>query len=249
MNDAHRPADGLGREPKAALPKVFYKQATAAETPTGFVVQLDGRTIKTPKKSVFIVPSRALAECVAAEWQAQTIDIDPETMPLTRLANTTLDAVLAEVDAIQSDIVAYAASDALCYRAEAPAALVERQTLAWDPILAWATKSLDADLQPRTGIVHTAQSPEALAAIARAVGKFSAWQVAPLHVMTTITGSAILALAVAKRAIDVQTAWVAAHIDEDWQIATWGTDAEAIVRRERRWLDMKAAAHMLETLS
>jgi chaperone required for assembly of F1-ATPase len=241
------PADGLGREPKAPLPKVFYKLATVLETATGFVVQLDGRTIKTPKKSVLYVPSRALADHIAAEWQAQSIDIDPETMPLTRLANTTLDAVIANIDAVRADIVDYAGSDALCYRADAPATLVARQAANWDPIITWAHREFGAHLVARTGIVHVPQSPEALAAISRAIAPFSPWQIAPLHVMTTITGSALLALAVANRAVDLDAAWTAAHIDEDWQIETWGTDAEALVRRERRWRDMKAASQMLET--
>ncbi len=251
--DLERPADApaqkaLGRE-AAVLPKRFY--ATVATSPVergGHAVLLDGRPIKTPKKSQVIVPTRAMAEALAAEWQAQTERIDPSTMPITRLVNTTLDAVTANIQAVRADLVDFAGSDALCYRAGEPAALAERQAQVWDPILAWAQTALGAQFMTQVGIIHKPQPPATLAAIARAVDTYSAWEIAPLHVMTTITGSVVLALAVKHGAIDLDTAWAAAHVDEDWQISTWGEDDEAQHRRNRRWLEIQASTTMLETL-
>lgn len=243
------PVDGLGRETKAPLAKVFYTSAAAAKVSDGYAVHLDGRPIKTPNKTALVVPTRALAEDIAAEWQAQTTVIDPTTMPLTRLANTTLDAVIANLAAVRGDIVDFSGSDALCYRAEGPAALVERQAAHWDPLLAWSAHHLGAQLHVLNGISHAKQPQAAMAAVERSVAGFTAWQIAPLHVMTTITGSAIIALALAHRAIDLPTAWTAAHIDEDWQIATWGQDAEAVLRRQQRFVDMTAAYRMLATVS
>ena len=243
------PAKVLGRDPVAPLPKRFYECAATTPSGTGYAVTLDNRAIKTPKKAQLIVPRKALADAIAAEWQAQGEHIDPTTMPLTRLANTTLDAVIPNLGSVRSDLVDFANSDALCYRASEPAGLSAHQAEVWDPLLAWADRTLGARFETRIGIVHAAQSAKTLAAIRRAFDSLSAWQITPLHVMTTITGSAVLALAVAKGGIDLGAAWTASHVDEDWQISTWGEDDEAVLRRERRWLEMEAAARMLETLS
>lgn len=251
--EAAHPADApaekvLGRE-TVQLPKRFYSTvAVAAVERGGHAVVLDGRPIKTPKKSQVIVPTQALAELLAAEWQAQTERIDPSTMPVTRLVNTTIDAVTPNLQAVRADLVDFAGSDALCYRAGEPALLAERQAHAWDPILAWADKALGAAFVTQTGIVHKPQPAATLAAIARAVETYSAWEIAPLHVMTTITGSVVLALAVKHKAIELDAAWAAAHVDEDWQISTWGEDDEAQDRRNRRWLEIRASTAMLETL-
>lgn len=248
-----RPADlvgdkVLGREP-VVLPKRFYTSvATSSVERGGHAVLLDGRPIKTPKKSQVIVPTRKMAEALAAEWQAQGERIDPSTMPITRLVNTTLDAVTPNLSAVRADLVDFAGSDALCYRAGEPAALAERQALIWDPILDWADKTLGAKFVTQVGVIHKPQPTTTIAAIARAVDTYSAWEIAPLHVMTTITGSVVLALAVKHGAIDLDAAWAAAHVDEDWQISTWGDDDEAQHRRNRRWLEIQASTKMLETL-
>lgn len=238
----------LGRE-AVALPKRFYATvATTAVERGGHAVLLDGRPIKTPKKSQVIVPSRALADALAAEWQAQTENIDPSTMPITRLVNTTLDAVTPNLHAVRADLVDFAGSDALCYRAGEPAALAERQAQVWDPILAWADQALGAKFVTQVGIIHKPQPATTLTAIARETATYSAWEIAPLHVMTTITGSVVLALAVKHGAIGLDAAWAAAHVDEDWQISTWGDDDDAQHRRNRRWLEIQASTAMLETL-
>jgi len=241
------PAKRLGRE-TIELPKRFYATVATTAIERGFGVVLDGRPIKTPAKSQVIVPTLALAEALAADWQAQGERINPATMPLTRIVNTTLDAVMPNIEAVRGDLVAFAGSDALCYRALEPDALSLRQAEAWDPILEWAEATLGARFATQRGIVHVAQPDSTLAAIARAVAVYSAWEVAPIHVITTLTGSVVLALAVAHAAISADDAWALAHIDEDWQIATWGQDDEAQARRAGRYCEMRAASLMLETL-
>lgn len=237
----------LGRE-TVSLPKRFYIDVTTAAVADGFAVHLDGRAIKTPKKLLLAVPTRRLADQIAAEWAAQGQQIDPTSMPVTRLANTTLDAVIPNLAAVRADIVDYSGSDALCYRAGEPEALSLRQAEVWDPILAWAQQVLGARFITQTGVVHTDQPTATLDAVRSAVARLSPWQLAPVHVITTLTGSAILALGVAHQGLGLDAAWAAAHVDEDWQISTWGHDDEAQIRRARRWLEMQAASSMLATL-
>ncbi len=238
----------LGREAAPQLPARFYKLATVSDAAEGFGVALDGRALKTPKKFPLTVPTRLLAEAIAAEWAAQGPRINPSSMPLTRLANTAIDAVAPNLASVQADIVQFAGSDALCYRAAEPERLAELQAATWDPILAWSAETLGARFLTQTGVLHIAQPEPALEAVARAVAPFSAFQLTALHVMTTLMGSSVLALAVATGSLDATTAWHAAHLDEDWQIATWGSDEEAVARREQRWREMQAAAAFLTTL-
>lgn len=241
--------EGLGKEAlRPPLPKRFYKQASVAEAAVGFAVLLDGRPVKTPAKAPFLVPAQALAEAIAAEWAAQGERIDPAAMPLTRLANTTIDAVAGNMAAVAGDIVAYAGTDALCYRAAPSDAVADLQAAAWDPVLAWAADALGAQFVTQSGIVHVSQPDATLAAIAHAITGCNAWQLAPLHVITTLTGSAVLALAVARGAKTAADAWAAAHVDEDFQIARWGSDEEAELRRAGRWTEMEAAARFLEAV-
>ena len=231
---------------KAPLPKRFYNAASVVPAEGGHAITLDGRPVKTPAKAPLVLISAALAQAIATEWATQGTHIDPATMPLTKLANTTIDAVAGAADAVAADIVAFAGSDALLYRAEAPAELAGRQSASWDPILAWAERTVGARLMPTSGVLHVPQPLEALAAIARGLQPHDPWRLAPTHVMTTLTGSALLALSVAHDAMTAADAWKAAHIDEDWQIETWGEDAEADTRRAFRWAEMSAAARFLE---
>ena len=239
--------EGLGKESlRPPLPKRFYTTAGVGEVAGGYGLLLDGRGVKTPRKSPLVLPSRQLAEAIAAEWAAQGERIDPATMPLTRLANTTIDAVAAARAEVAADIVAFAGTDALCYRAETTDPVAEQEAPAWDPVLDWAAKTLGARFAVQQGIAHVAQPPAALAAIAKAVDAYDVWQLSALHVMTTLTGSAVLALAVAGRHLTVDAAWAIAHVDEDWQISRWGTDEEAQLRRAYRWAEMAAAARFFD---
>jgi chaperone required for assembly of F1-ATPase len=239
----------LGQEAmRPPLPKRFYTHVVLSSLPHGHAILLDGRPVKTPKKSPFAVPTLSLAEHIAAEWVAQGATIDPETMPLTRLANTTLDAVIPNLDAVRADIVAFSGTDALCYRAQNPSDLAALQASLWDPVLAWAATDLGARFAITDAILHQSQSEQALAAIAAALETYDAWQITALHVITTLNGSAVLAMAVARNHLTAEQAWTTAHCDEDWQSARWGSDNEAITRRAYRWGQMQAAATFLATL-
>jgi chaperone required for assembly of F1-ATPase len=204
--------------------------------------------VRTPAKAGLVVPSRALAEAIAAEWEAQATHIDAATMPLTRLANTAIDGVAARHAQVCADIAAFAASDLVCYRAEGPEPLVQRQGRQWDPVLAWAGEALGARFEVASGLMPVAQPEGAAAAVAAALAGLDAFRLAALHVMTTLTGSALLALAHARGALSAEAAWAAAHVDEDWQIGQWGEDAQAAARRARRWAEMQAASRMLALL-
>lgn len=232
-----------------SLPKRFYKEvAVEDEGAGGSALALDGKPVRTPGKAALALSSRALAEAVAQEWRAQDKRIDPGTMPLTRLANTAIDGVSGREQAVIDDILAFAGSDLLCYRAQGPAGLTETQTEHWDPVLAWAKQTLGAPLVVAEGVVHVAQPEASLARLKEQLAGRDAFSLAALHVLTSLSGSALLALAVALGRLSPEEAWKAAHVDEDFQISQWGEDEEAKARREARWRDFAAAARMLKLL-
>jgi chaperone required for assembly of F1-ATPase len=233
---------------RSALTKRFYQRADVADRDGGFTLLLDGKPVRTPGKRQLLLPSRALAEAVAEEWRAQKERIDPATMPLTKLANSAIDGVPGREDDVIGDILNYAGSDLLCYRAEGPRGLVEAQRAQWDPVLAWAKSTLGAPLVLAEGIVHVAQPQASLDRLREALRAHSPFGLAALHVMTGLTGSALLALGVALGRMTPDEAWKAAHVDEDWQIAQWGEDAEAASRRAARQRDFDAAARALALL-
>jgi chaperone required for assembly of F1-ATPase len=236
------------------MPKRPYQTVTiaAVHSPSSggedLVVMLDGRPVHTPARNALKLPTRALAEAVAAEWDAQGERIDPATMPLTTLANSAVDGVMGREAEVRGGIVSYAGSDLVCYRAEAPPELVRRQAQAWDPILAWSRAALGADLNVAHGIMPTAQPEAASEAIDRVLAPQGPFHLAALHVMTTLMGSALLALAHAQGHLGADAAWAAAHVDEDWLISQWGEDEEATARRQRRWQEMQAASRLLALL-
>ena len=236
-----------GGQPRA-LPKRFYTAVTAAPRGDGHAVHLDGRPLRTPGKLVLVLPTAALADAIAAEWSAQTDRIDPLTMPLTRLANSVRDQVDGREREVRADIVKYGGSDLVCYRADSPEGLVAAQMRAWDPVLEWARRDLGCDLAVATGIVHVAQSAASRAAIEAAVAPLEGFRLASAHVMTTLLGSVVLALAVLRGRLTAEEAWAAAHVDEDWQIAKWGSDAEAMRRRAARLVEFQAAVRLCDLL-
>jgi chaperone required for assembly of F1-ATPase len=240
----------LGREAlQPPLPRRFYKDATAEPREGAFAILLDGRPARTPGKRPLAFASRALAELIAAEWAAQDTVIDPSRMPVTRIVNSGIDAVADRMGDVRADITAYAGSDLLCYRADHPRELVQRQAAAWDPVLAWARDDRGIHLVLAEGVMPVAQSPVALARVSAELEDFDPLSLAATHVMTTLSGSAVLALAVARGRLTAAEAWTAAHVDEDWQISQWGEDAEAADRRRRRWMDMDAAARIVTVLA
>lgn len=227
--------------------KRFYKLAEVREEADGrHALALDGRRARTPGRNALAANNRAVMEAVAREWARQGEALDPADMPLTRLVNSALDGVAEAMDETRAEIVRFAGSDLLCYRAESPEALAERQRAAFDPVLDWAEKLLGARFVLAAGLIHVAQPPETIAAFREAIeGYDDPAALAALSVITTLTGSAVLALAVARGRLTAAEAWRIAHVDEDFQIEKWGEDAEAAARRAARWREMEAAASVL----
>ncbi len=207
--------------------KRFWTAAEALACDGGFTVLLDGRAVKTPAKAALVVPTLAMAQAIAAEWDAQTGEVKPATMPVTRAANSAIDKIIPQRDEVVEIIAAYGQSDLLCYRAIGPAALVERQAAGWDPVLHWAAEALGARLVATAGVMHVAQPPEALARLTARVAGMTEFQLAGLHDLVAISGSLVLALAVTEMRLTPEEAWALSRIDENWQIEQWGADEEA----------------------
>lgn len=244
------PVKRAQKQMRKPLPKRFYKEATAGAAEGGFAVLLDGRQVKTPSGKQLLFPTLESAALSALEYEAQVGEIKPSTMPVTRLANTAADGVADQVGEVLADIRLYASSDLVCYRSEGPEALAELQSLAWDPYIEWAKSTFGARFFLAQGVMPVEQPAAALEAIGKALEKYSEpYKAACLHSMTSLTGSALVALAAAEGRVGAEQAWHDAHVDEDWTISQWGADEEAMVRRAYRWLEMKAAAHLLSAVS
>lgn len=234
---------------RTALPRRFYEKAAAVPDVEGHVVHLDGRPVRTPAKAVLTLPTAAAATLVAGEYDAQVDVIDPMTMPVTRLANTAVDGVAADPQAVLEDILRYASTDMLCYRAAAPQELGARQAEIWDPVLDWARAELGARFVLAEGVMHVEQPREAIGAVGIHLSMHKEpMRLAALHVMTSLTGSALLALALDRGAIEPDEAWRAAHVDEDWNIEQWGEDAEAAAMRESKRRDLMGAVALVRAL-
>jgi chaperone required for assembly of F1-ATPase len=229
--------------------KRFYKLATIAPDQSGFAIALDGRPVKTPAKAPLALPIRALAEAVAGEWNAQGEQIEPRSMPLTGLANAAIDRVAPDPAAFASSLARYGESDLLCYRAEGPASLVRRQGEGWDPLLKWARRRFDVDFEIVTGIIHRAQPHHTLDQLSWAVSARPPFELAALSPLVTISGSLVIALALAERAIDLETAWSAAILDEAWQAEQWGADPLAAASLDARRAEFEAADRFLTLLA
>lgn len=208
-------------------PRRFWAEARAETCEGGFTVRLDGRAVRTPAKAALVMPTLALAQAVAAEWQAQDGTVKPATMPMTRMANSAIDKVAPQYDAVAGMIAAYGGTDLLCYRAQGPAALVARQAAAWDPLLDWAAQALGARLAVTQGVIPVAQDGASLSRLLAEVRAEGPFRLAALHDLVAISGSLVLGLAVARGHIPVDAAFDAASIDETWQAELWGQDAEA----------------------
>ena len=216
-------------------PKRFWKEAQVLPAVGGFAVHLDGRPVKTPAKAALILPNRAMAEAVAAEWNAQDGVLDPETMPCTRAANSALDKLSVQRAEVAAMLAAYGGSDLLCYRATRPQPLIERQAAAWTPLLDWAAAEFGAPLVVTPGVMPTAQPEDSLARLAAQVDALDPFRLAAFHDLVAISGSLVLALAVIRGRIGAEEAWAIARLDETWQIEQWGEDeAEAKAEAYRR---------------
>jgi chaperone required for assembly of F1-ATPase len=213
----------------------------------GHAIYLDGKPVRTPGRRALAAPEAELARALADEWAVQGEYIRPAEMPLTRLANTIIDGVAAAREEVAVEIRKYLASDLVFYRAESPAPLRARQAQHWNPIVAWARQTLGADFALGSGVVYVAQPTAALNAAAAALPG-DAWRLGALHAATTLTGSALIALALMHGAVTPEAAWQGAHVDEDWNMEQWGRDEIALKRRGFRFAEFGAAALILRTL-
>ncbi|MFA5964052.1 MAG: ATP12 family protein [Sphingomonas sp.] len=211
-------------------------------------IALDGRPVRTPGKVALTLPTPALAEAVADEWRAVEGEIDPRAMPLTGLANAAIDRIAPDPATFAAGLASWGESDLLCYRAESPQPLVERQAAAWDPLLDWARTRYDVHFVVTAGVMHQPQPTATLVRLAEAVATRSAFELAPLSTIVTITGSLVGALALIEGATDAATLWAAAHVDEDWQAELWGRDPLALAAYEERERDFAAAVRFLGLL-
>jgi chaperone required for assembly of F1-ATPase len=228
--------------------KRFWKSAEVVETDGGFAVELDSRRLKTPGRADLIVPTRALAEAIATEWNDCGEKVDPRAMPLTGLANAAIDRVAADRDAFAAGLARYAENDLTCYRAEGPAALVAWQTESWNALLTWARRRYDVDFATCSGVMHVAQPAETIRKLGHAVASLDSFQLAGLSPLVTIGGSLIAALAVLEEMMPAEAAWEAVSLDDRWQLEQWGDDPEARTALDARRRDFLAAARFLELL-
>jgi chaperone required for assembly of F1-ATPase len=246
-NSQDNPFLAARRGTRPASRSRFYGKATTAAVAEGYAVQLDGKPVRTPARCILAAPSLPLAEAIATEWEAQREVIDPAKMLLTRLANAIIDGVVEKPDPVAAEIEKYLASDLLFYRADAPRELAERQARHWDPVLAWARQTLGAEFKLGQGVVHVAQ-PDAALVAARAAIPAEPWRLGATNAVTTLTGSALIALALVHGFLSVDEAWHAANVDEDWNLEEWGPDELVLERREFRFAELKAAATVLASL-
>lgn len=207
--------------------KRFWKAVTVAEAAEGFEVELDGRRVKTPAKAPLMVPTREMAEAIAAEWDAQTESVNPNSMPCTRSANAAIDKVTHQHSEVAAMLAEYGDSDLLCYRADSPVELAARQAAEWDPVLDWAEAELGVRLLPRTGVLHQPQEPAVLAVLAEKTRAMSSFQLAAFHDLVGISGSLILGFAAASGWRSAEEIWLLSRLDERWQEEQWGEDEEA----------------------
>jgi chaperone required for assembly of F1-ATPase len=246
-NRPDNPMEAARRAMRPPLRRRFYKDAGVRRTDDGFVVTLDGKPMRTPARRALALPTQGLAEQVAGEWAAQGDRIDPASMPLTRLCNSIIDAVSEACDPVAEEILKYLGSDLLLYRAEGPEALTGREAQHWDPLLAWAGEVLGLRFILVQGTVFATQ-PETTLRAAREALPRDAWRLGAMHVVTTLTGSALIAFALAHNALSIEAAWAAAHVDEDWNMEIWGRDEMALARRQDRYGEMAAAVAVLRSI-
>ncbi len=228
--------------------KRFYKTVAAEQADGGFVVTLDGRPIKTPGKATLLMPTAAVAALAVVEWDEQGEEVKPLKMPVTCLVNTAIDRVHKRMQEVASEIVAYGGNDLICYRANDPEDLVDRQCSLWDPYVTWATEALKAPLKVTSGIVHISQDKAAIDALAVAVDAYDAFALTGLHALTTGLGSLVLALASQQRDQPFEDVWQAALLEELYQVENWGEDFEAKDTRSNLHKDMQQAIAYMQAL-
>lgn len=230
-------------------PRRFWTSVSLGAADSGFQLLLDGRPARTPARRPLVLPNEAVGRLVADEWTRISATIDPALMPCTKVVNSAIDGVAHDIAGVIADLVKYCGSDLLCYRAGHPVRLAERQAALWDPVLDWVQGRFGARFFHVEGVVYGVQPSHAISAIADHISGISdIFHLAALHVVTTLTGSVLLALAVSENHLAASEAWALAHLDEDFQMEVWGNDDEALARRVARWRDMDAACAVMAAL-
>lgn len=230
------------------LQKRFWTNVSVRGEDAGFGIYLDENQLKTPLRSSLLAPTKAVAEGIAAEWDAVEEKINPLGMHLTRCANATIDKVVIEHDAVASMLSEYGGTDLLCYRADGPVELVKRQAAAWDPLLEWVQNTYDVKLVPTTGVMHLRQSDESQRRLSELTHAFDPWRLTALHDLVTISGSLVLGLCVAERHLSAENVWPLSRIDETWQEEQWGVDDDAAEAAAVKRADFLKAAMLLDLL-
>ena len=207
--------------------KRFWKATAAVETAGGYKIELDGRPVKTPAKTLLVLPTAEMAAAVASEWDAQDGEVDPMTMPVTRGANAAIDKVSVQQAEVIEMLAAYGDSDLLCYRAAGPEELIAKQAEAWDPLLAWAKDTFGVTLKTGEGVMHVAQDPRNLVLLTAELEKMTSYQIAAAHDLISLSGSLIIALSVVEKHLTAEQGWATSRVDEEWQFAQWGEDEDA----------------------
>jgi chaperone required for assembly of F1-ATPase len=228
--------------------KRFYREVAVRPEGEGFTIALDGKPLRTPAKAALLLPSRALAEAIAAEWRDQDEEVKVVELPLTRLASTAIDLVTMRPAEVAAEVARYAGTDLVCYRAAHPPELARRQNAAWQPLLDWATLRYDAPLEVTIGVVPVTQSAASLRAFAAAVASYAPLELTALHLATSACGSLVVALALIEDRVDVEGAFAAAQLDESFEIEQWGEDAEQTQRRAALKDDMALAYRFIRLL-
>ncbi|OUS06888.1 hypothetical protein A9Q96_09005 [Rhodobacterales bacterium 52_120_T64] len=231
-----------------ALQKRFWKEVSVRPETSGYGIFLDDKQLKTPLKASMLAPTMAVAEGIAAEWEAVKETINPLEMHLTRCANATLDKVVIDHSAVAAMLAEYGGTDLLCYRADGPKELVGRQAKAWDPMLNWMLQKYDVDLIATAGIMHVPQPAEGQAKLRAVVSAYDPWRLTALHDLVTISGSLVLGLAVATKHLSVDVVWPLSRIDETWQEEQWGVDEAASAAAEVKRSDFEKAAVLMDLL-
>ena len=228
--------------------KRFWKNAEAVQRDDGWLVELDGKPIRTPARVPLTIPSKALADAIAEEWSSVEADIDPRNMPLTGLAHAAIDRVQPDKKNFADALALYAEADLACYRAEGPRGLVERQAALWDELLAWGRRRFDVDFRTTGGLLHIEQPQATVERLKHALAPLDPFRLAALSPLVTIGGSLLAAVGVLEGAFSPERAWEAVSVDDRWQLEQWGSDAEAEAALDNRKRDFLAAARFLELL-
>jgi len=249
LGEGNDPVRQVQKGMRTPLPRRFYKSVGVEPSQNGFAVLLDGKNVRTPARKLLELPTQAAAQVVADEFDAQADEINPATMPATKLANTVIDGIMPDPQPILEDLVRFAASDLLCYRAQSPRELVELQAAQWDRVIDWYRDAHGANFILAEGVMHVAQPREAMAVFASLASRHgNPFKLGCLHMFATLTGSAMLALAIAEGFLSVEEAFAASNVDEDWNTQHWGEDPEAAQRQANRWREMEAAGRLFNAL-